>query len=307
MVFLHNEDDNLNSFSLQFKLLKKMSINDILQLSKFRLTTSVVFSAIAGYFIAGGYFNSLELLFLVLGGFMVVASSNGFNQIMEKDLDRLMQRTADRPLPKERMPLTQAYYFSLIMGSVGVLLLFMINLYCGFFGLLSVLLYVLAYTPLKRKTPFSVFVGAFPGAIPFMLGWVAVTNDFAIEAGVLFAIQFLWQFPHFWAIAWVSSDDYNRAGFKMLPSGKDKSTASKTMIYTFFLIPLTLLPVFGFTGMLELSAIGAMIAALLGLWFFTKSLILFKTLKDKDAKKLMFASFIYLPLLQLIYVFDKLL
>ena len=224
-----------------------MSVNDILQLSKFRLTTSVVFSAIAGYFIAGGVLISLELFLLVVGGFMVVASSNGFNQIMEKDLDGLMKRTADRPLPKQRMPITQAYYFSSILGSLGVLLLFMINLYCGFFGLLSVLIYVLAYTPLKRKTPFSVFVGALPGAIPFMLGWVAVTNNFAIEASILFAIQFIWQFPHFWAIAWVSNEDYSRAGFKMLPAGKDKNTASKTLIYSFFLIPLTILPVFGFT------------------------------------------------------------
>ncbi|MEC8610700.1 MAG: heme o synthase [Bacteroidota bacterium] len=284
-----------------------MSINDILQLSKFRLTTSVVFSAIAGYFIAGGYLVSLELLYLIIGGFMVVASSNGFNQIMEKDLDSLMERTSNRPLPKQRMPIIQAYYFSLIMGSFGVLLLFMINLYCGFFGLLSLLLYVLAYTPLKRKTSFSVFVGALPGAIPFMLGWVAVTNNFAIEASVLFAIQFIWQFPHFWAIAWVSNDDYNRAGFKMLPAGKDKNTASKTLIYTFFLIPLSLLPAFSFTGKLNLSAIAAVISVLLGLWFFTKALMLFKTLKDEDARKLMFASFIYLPLLQLIYVFDKLL
>lgn len=284
-----------------------MSITDILQLSKFRLTTSVVFSAIAGYFIAGGNFNSAELLFLVFGGFMVVASSNGFNQIIEKDLDSLMERTSNRPLPKQRMPIIQAYYFSVIMGALGVLLLFMINLYCGLFGLLSVILYVLAYTPLKRKTPFSVFVGAFPGAIPFMLGWVAVTNNFAIEAGILFAIQFIWQFPHFWAIAWVSNDDYNRAGFKMLPAGKDKNTASKALIYTFFLIPLTILPAFGFTGQLELSALAAIVSVLLGLWFFTKSLMLFKTLKDEDAKKLMFSSFVYLPLLQLIYIFDKLL
>lgn len=284
-----------------------MSVNDILQLSKFRLTTSVVFSAIAGYFIAGGVLISLELFLLVMGGFMVVASSNGFNQIIEKDLDGLMKRTADRPLPKQRMPITQAYYFSSILGSLGVLLLFMINLYCGFFGLLSVLIYVLAYTPLKRKTPFSVFVGALPGAIPFMLGWVAVTNNFAIEASILFAIQFIWQFPHFWAIAWVSNEDYSRAGFKMLPAGKDKNTASKTLIYSFFLIPLTILPVFGFTGQLTLSPIAAMISVLLGLWFFTKALKLFKTLDDKEAKKLMFASFIYLPLLQLIYVFDKLL
>jgi len=284
-----------------------MSLNDILQFSKIRLTTSVVFSAIAGFFIAGGVFNSIDLLYLVIGGFLVVASSNGFNQIIEKDLDKLMQRTADRPLPKSRIKVNQAFSLSVFMGSFGVFFLFMINLYCGFFGALSVLLYVLAYTPLKRTTSFSVFIGAFPGAIPFMLGWVAVTNNFSIEAGILFAIQFIWQFPHFWAIAWVCDDDYTRAGFKMLPGGKDKNTASKTLIYTLFLIPLSILPVFSFAGALEMSIVAMLSAILLGLWFFTKSLILFKTLRDEDAKKLMFASFFYLPILQLIYVIDKLL
>ena len=285
----------------------KLSINDVLQLSKIRLTTSVVFSAIAGYFIAGGIFQSFDLIALILGGFLVVASSNGFNQVIEKDLDKLMKRTEDRPLPKQRMTTNQALILSLAMGLVGVFFLFSINFYSGFFGSLSVLLYVLAYTPLKRISSFSVFVGAFPGAIPFMLGWVAVTNDFAIEACILFAIQFIWQFPHFWAIAWVSDEDYNKAGFKMLPGKKGKATAFKTLIYTLFLIPLSILPIFGFAGELEISLLAFLLAVILGLWFFTKSVMLFKTLSDEDAKKLMFASFIYLPLLQLIYVIDKLL
>lgn len=284
-----------------------MSVKDILQLSKIRLTTSVVFSAIAGYFIAGGQLQSLDLIYLILGGFLVVAASNGFNQIIEKDLDKLMKRTENRPLPDKRMSVNQALLFSILMGSLGVLLLFVINLYCGVFGALSVFLYVLAYTPLKRISSFSVFVGAFPGAIPFMLGWVAVSNDFGIEATILFAIQFIWQFPHFWAIAWVSDEDYTKAGFKMLPGQKGKSTASKALIYSFFLIPLSVLPAFGITANLQLSLVAALIAVVLGLWFLTKSLILFKTLTNEDAKKLMFASFIYLPLLQLIYVIDKLL
>ena len=284
-----------------------MSIKDILQLSKIRLTTSVVFSAIAGYFIAGGQFQSFDLVALVLGGFFVVAASNGFNQVMEKDLDKLMKRTENRPLPKQRMTTNQALILSLAMGLVGVFFLFSINMYSGVFGSLSVLLYVLAYTPLKRISSFSVFVGAFPGAIPFMLGWVAISNDFAIEAGILFAIQFIWQFPHFWAIAWVSDEDYTNAGFKMLPGEKGRATAFKTLIYTLFLIPLSVLPVFGFTGELKLSFLASLFAIILGLWFFTKSVMLFKSLTNEDAKKLMFASFIYLPLLQLIYVIDKLL
>jgi heme o synthase len=284
-----------------------LSVNDILQLSKIRLTTSVVFSAIAGYFIAGGMFQSLDLIALVLGGFFVVAASNGFNQVLEKDLDKLMKRTENRPLPKQRMTTQQALIFSISMGLVGVVLLFTINMYCGIFGSLSILLYVLAYTPLKRISSFSVFVGAFPGAIPFMLGWVAVSNDFAIEAGILFAIQFIWQFPHFWAIAWVSDEDYTKAGFKMLPGKKGRATAFKTLIYTLFLIPLSVLPFFGFTGELRLSFLACLFAIIIGLWFFTKSVMLFKSLSNADARKLMFASFIYLPLLQLIYVIDKLL
>ena len=284
-----------------------MSLNDFLQLSKIRLTTSVVFSAIAGYFIAGGMLKSLDLIALILGGFLVVSASNGFNQIIEKDLDKLMKRTEDRPLPQQRITTFQAMLLSLAMGLAGVYFLFSINFYSGFFGSLSVLLYVLAYTPLKRISSFSVFVGAFPGAIPFMLGWIAVTNHFAIEAGILFAIQFIWQFPHFWAIAWVSDDDYTKAGFKMLPGNKGKSTAFKAFMYTMFLIPLSVLPFFKFTGKLELSSIACLLTLILGLWFMTKSIYLFKTLSNEDAKKLMFSSFIYLPLLQLIYVIDKIL
>ena len=196
------------------------SFSDIVLLSKIRLTTSVVFSAVAGYFIAADHFDLVLFTYLVLGGFLVVAASNGFNQILEKKYDLLMLRTVNRPLPQERMSVRQAFLLSLIMGLTGVFLLYRINFLSGFFGTLSIILYVFAYTPLKRVSPISVFVGAFPGAIPFMLGWVAVTNDFDIEPGILFAIQFIWQFPHFWAIAWVCNEDYQKAGFKMLPEKK---------------------------------------------------------------------------------------
>lgn len=283
------------------------SFSDIVQLSKIRLTSSVVFSAIAGYFIAVNQFDWLTFLFLVLGGFLVVAASNGFNQILEKDFDKLMARTADRPLPTERMSVKEAFWISLLMGLVGVFLLYRINFLSGFFGTLSIVLYVLVYTPLKRVSPVSVFVGAFPGAIPFMLGWVVATNDFDIEPGILFAIQFIWQFPHFWAIAWVCNDDYVKAGFKMLPGEKDKSTAWKNVVYTFFLIPLSILPAFGITGSLSLSIFSSVIIGLAGLWFLSKAIKLFKELTDESAKKLMFTSFIYLPIIQLIYILDKIL
>jgi protoheme IX farnesyltransferase len=284
-----------------------MSISDVIQLSKVRLTSSVVFSAIAGYFIAGGSYDSAQLFYLIVGGFLVVASSNGFNQLIEIDLDSKMKRTENRPLPTKRMRPKEALVISLLMGSIGVLLLFLINYRSGFLGAFSVFLYVLAYTPLKRISSVSVFVGAFPGAIPFMLGWVAVSNSYDIEALILFSIQFIWQFPHFWAIAWVSSDDYQKAGFKMLPGPKDRSTAFKALIYTIFLIPISVLPVIGITEKWQLSLVAALFAIVAGLWFLTKAVKLFKTLEDTDAKKLMISSFIYLPILQLIYVIDKLL
>ena len=284
-----------------------MSISDVIQLSKVRLTSSVVFSAIAGYFIAGGSYDSLHLFYLIVGGFLVVASSNGFNQLIEIDLDSMMKRTENRPLPTKRMNPKEALLISLLMGLIGVSLLFLINFRSGFLGVFSVFLYVLAYTPLKRISSISVFVGAFPGAFPFMLGWVAVTNSYDIEALILFSIQFIWQFPHFWAIAWVSSEDYQRAGFKMLPGPKDRSTAFKALIYTIFLIPISILPVFGIAGKLQLSLVAALLAVVAGLWFLTKAVKLFKTLDDADARRLMISSFIYLPILQLIYVIDKLL
>lgn len=284
-----------------------MSISDVIQLSKVRLTSSVVFSAIAGYFIAGGSYDSLHLFYLIVGGFLVVASSNGFNQLIEIDLDSMMKRTENRPLPTKRMNPKEALLISLLMGLIGVSLLFLINFRSGFLGAFSVFLYVLAYTPLKRISSISVFVGAFPGAFPFMLGWVAVTNSYDIEALILFSIQFIWQFPHFWAIAWVSSEDYQRAGFKMLPGPKDRSTAFKALIYTIFLIPISILPVFGIAGKLQLSLVAALLAVVAGLWFLTKAVKLFKTLDDADARMLMISSFIYLPILQLIYVIDKLL
>lgn len=284
-----------------------MSISDVIQLSKLRLTSSVVFSAIAGYFIAGGSYDSLHLFYLIVGGFLVVASSNGFNQLIEIDLDSMMKRTENRPLPTKRMNPKEALLISLLMGLIGVSLLFLINFRSGFLGAFSVFLYVLAYTPLKRISSISVFVGAFPGAFPFMLGWVAVTNSYDIEALILFSIQFIWQFPHFWAIAWVSSEDYQRAGFKMLPGPKDRSTAFKALIYTIFLIPISILPVFGIAGKLQLSLVAALLAVVAGLWFLTKAVKLFKTLDDADARRLMISSFIYLPILQLIYVIDKLL
>ena len=280
-------------------------VKNIIDLSKVRLTISVVFSAVAGYFIASKSFVLIDFSLLLAGGFLVVAASNGFNQIIERQYDKLMKRTSLRPLPSNRMSAKEAYIISLIMLCVGVYLLFKINLLCGFFGFLSVLLYVLVYTPMKRISSISVLVGAFPGAIPFLLGWIAVTNELNIEALILFSIQFIWQFPHFWAIAWVCDKDYQKAGFKMLPGKKEKSTAWKIVVYTFFLMPLSILPYFSISGNLSISIYSLILILILGLWFFSKAYILLSDLSDNSAKKLMFASFIYLPLVQIIYVLDS--
>lgn len=235
---------------------------------------------------------------------MVTGSSNAFNQIIEKDLDKLMTRTQKRPLPDSRMEVNEALIFSFIMGIVGVFLLsYFINITCGVLGLIALISYTLLYTPLKKHTPFAVFVGAFPGAIPPMLGWVAATGRLDVIAFVLFSIQFIWQFPHFWAIAWVLHDDYKKAGFKMLPSlgGRNKSSAFQALVYCISLLPISLLPFFfHITGII--SSIVILIA---GIFFLSKALKLYKTLKVEDAKALMFASFIYLPVVQIAMFLDK--
>ena len=221
-----------------------------------------------------------------------------------------MTRTKNRPLPTKRISITSAFIFSLVLGLIGVFFLFTINFRCAFFGALSCLIYVIGYTPLKTSTPISGFIGAFPGAMPFMLGWVAVSNQFTLETGILFAIQFLWQFPHFWSIAWLRFDDYMKAKIQLLPSGhKDHKSAFQIVFYTFWLLPVSVSPLlleyFNINSTLDLSFIGSILIISLGLIFFIKSLKLLKTKSDSDAKKLMIWSLIYLPFLQIIYIIDK--
>jgi protoheme IX farnesyltransferase len=236
----------------------------------------------------------------------MVGASNAFNQVIERDLDALMDRTKNRPVASGNMPVTQALITAGILTLIGMALLYAINTKCAFFGGLSIFLYTSLYTPLKRLTPLSVFVGAIPGAIPFMLGWVAATDHFGIEAGTLFLIQFFWQFPHFWAIGWFLFDDYSKAGFFMLPTGKrDTATALQTILYTFWLIVASLLPFTGHTGQLHLSMYAAILLGLLGVWLLYKAFQMYHIKTDKAAKSLMFASIIYITLLQLIYIIDK--
>lgn len=279
-------------------------IQDYAQLVKLRLTMLVLFSAVAGYLLGAENFNWSQLALLVLGGFLITGSSNVFNQIIEKDTDKLMSRTANRPLPAGRMSVNEALFIAGITGMSGVFILwFFLNPLSGLLGSLALLSYVALYTPLKKISPVAVFVGAFPGAIPPMLGWVAATGKFGVEPGVLFAIQFIWQFIHFWALAWKLDDDYKKAGFRLLPSsgGKNKVTAFQILAYAVFLIPAGCLPL-----MLNISGFYATIIAILAAgWVVIKAVKFYFSCDDKDALKVMLASYLYLPLVLISYVIDK--
>ena len=279
-----------------------MTLKNFLLFTKFRLSFLVVLSALSGYLFAGG--KDIQIIvFLLLGGAFVTAASNGANQIWEKDLDKLMNRTSNRPIPTGEMSVKSAYIIVICLLIIGTILLYLINLKSALLGFAGFVSYVFLYTPLKTRTPWAVFVGAFPGAIPPFLGAIAATNEFGFLPGILFFVQFTWQFPHFWAIAWVTHDDYQKAGFNLLPSakGKSKQSAFQIMLYSLALIPFSLTPwVFNWTG-----DVTFVIASLLGIFFFYYAYKLFLNLQDSDARKLMFASFVYLPIIQFTYVFDK--
>jgi protoheme IX farnesyltransferase len=281
-------------------------IKEVIRLGKLRLSTSVVFSSVAGYLLGYQVFNWVHFFLLIIGGITVVAASNALNQMYEKDRDALMNRTKNRPLPLGTMSMRQAWITSIILLAIGLSALYVINPMTSYFGALSVVLYAIVYTPLKARTPMAVFVGAFPGAIPYMLGWVAARNDFDIETGTLFAQQFFWQFPHFWAIAWFSYDDYARAGYYLLPSRrKDRSSQLFIIVYTLWMIAVGILPAFGITGELTLSIPGAVAVFALGLWVLEKGRRLMQDSDDKTARKLMFSSIGYLTGMQIIYIIDR--
>ncbi len=248
---------------------------------------------------------------LAVGGYCMVGASNAFNQIIEKDLDKLMDRTKNRPIAAGRISVNTGLIIASALTLLGLIILYNINPKTAMFGAVSIFLYTSIYTPLKTVTPLSVFVGAIPGAIPFMLGWVAATDEFSLEAGTLFLIQFFWQFPHFWAIGWFLFDDYKKAGFFMLPTGKkDKGTALQTILYTIWLIIASLLPaIFPYIGIvgsrLYLSPISAIIVFLLGIWMLYYAFELYKKRDSKAARKLMLVSVSYITLLQLVYIADK--
>ncbi len=283
--------------------------HDFKQITKAGLAISVVFSSIAGYLLGFDEehpFSWVTLLMLIVGGYCMVGASNAYNQVIEKDLDALMDRTKNRPVPAGRMTPNVALFVASLLTIIGLVLLYLINPKTAMFGAISIFLYTSIYTPLKTVTPLSVFVGAFPGAIPFMLGWVAATNHFGIEAGTLFLIQFFWQFPHFWAIGWFLFEDYEKAGFFMLPTGKkDTKTATQIILYTLWLILTSLIPYLGYTGKLQISLLSAILVFLVGLWMLLYAVKLYHTRTAKAARTLMLVSVSYLTLLQMIYIVDK--
>ena len=288
------------SSSAQFSV--KLKVKGYADLLKLRLSALVVVSAILGYFIAPGEADLTAVVYLFLGGFLVTGASNALNQVWERDLDKLMSRTQNRPIPTGVLSVKESLFFAVCCFLIGIFLLWKINFSCAVLGAFALGSYVFVYTPLKTVSPIAVLVGAFPGSIPPMLGYVAASGTFGLEPGILFFIQFFWQFPHFWSIAWSLDDDYKKAGFKMLPSGfRDKRSAFQIMLYTAFLIPVSMLP-----WVVEISGVFSMFLAIIfGILILIPAVRLHQSLKMKYAKQVMFYSFAYLPLLLLIFFLDK--
>ena len=282
-------------------------MKDIAALFKVRLGFFVVMSAILGWFMAVESLDLNSFLLLTIGGYLLTGASNGLNQVIEKRVDGLMERTAERPLPSGRMEPWQAILYSVLAGIIGLGCLFTLNPLSGWLGVAALVSYAFIYTPLKSRSTLSVFVGAFPGALPPMIGYVAPAGDFGIEPGTLFAVQFMWQFPHFWAIAWLAHDDYQKAGYHMLPfrAGRTQQSAWQILMYTAFCIPASLLPWALPTGSPMVGNIALSVAILCGIGFMIPAVKLYRTLDRKHARQLMFASFAYLPVVQIAYVLDK--
>lgn len=278
-------------------------------MTKVGLAISVVFSTLAGYLLAVEDWQQIDfmkLMMLAVGGYCMVGASNAFNQIIEKDLDAKMDRTKNRPISSGRVSKNTAFILASALTVVGLLILYIVSPKTAMFGAISIFLYTSVYTPLKPLTPLAVFVGAFPGAIPFMLGWVAHTDHFGIEAGTLFLIQFFWQFPHFWALGWFLFNDYQKGGFYLLPTRKkDKKTALQVILYCVWLIIASLLPATGYTGRLYLSPVAAVLVLTAGLWMLYGGVQLYRKQTDKSAKTLMLISVTYITLIQIIFILDK--
>ena len=295
MVF--NQIDTVSELTFSTKLKAHIA------LMKLRLSSLVVMSAFFGFVLAKGDVFSINFIYLIIGGVFVTGSANGFNQVIEYKSDKLMDRTQSRPIPTKILSKIEASTFCSITGALGAYFLFLINFKCFLLGVLAMFLYALVYTPLKKATPFAVFIGAIPGSIPPLLGYIAISNSFDLAAGVLFIVQFFWQFPHFWALAWKLDEDYKKAGFRLLPSGRrDKKSAFQIMLYSAFLVPVSMLP-----WAAQMTGVWSMIiGVLISLVMYYPSVKLYFTLENKYATQLMFMSFFYLPILFTLYCFNQL-
>ncbi len=289
--------------SASFALASK--VKDYFQLIKFTLSFMVVFSCVVCYLLAPNVkFDLGSVLLLFIAGMLITGSANAINQAVERDTDALMKRTASRPVASGRMTQNEAFIFAIITGLIGVMIMwYWFNFSSAMLGLFSLFLYAFIYTPLKKINSIAVLVGAFPGALPCLIGWVAGTDEFSTGGWILFGIQFLWQFPHFWAIAWIAHKDYLTAGFKLLPSdkGPTKFTAVQTIIYSMLMIPVGMLPYY-----YKISGITSMwIVMICNLWMVYVSVMLFIKMDVGAAKKVMFSSYFYLMIVLLALLFDK--
>lgn len=279
---------------------------DYSMLLKPNLSFMVVFSSVIGYLLAPGIaFDWMNVFVLFTGGILVTGGANTINQVLEREGDKLMNRTQNRPIPQERISVAEGWMVAGVSGITGAMLLgYYFNPLTGILSFISLILYGFAYTPMKRVHPVAVLIGAIPGALPPLLGWVAATGSLGLGGWVLFLIQFFWQFPHYWAIAWVGYDEYQKAGISMLPSQErsSKFTAMQCMFYSIVLIPISLVPRYvGMTG-----NIGMWVMILCGAMYFAATVAFFIKNDYKSAKRVMFASFIYLPVTLLALVLDKL-
>ena len=301
------QNNKTTTYRLDLKDLVLTRVRAYSQLIKMRLALLVVFSAVFGYMMAPNVvgFDLMTLVWLSLGGILVTGASNTLNQVFEIEYDAQMTRTSKRPLVQQTVGVTEAVIFALVcgVGGIAILAIMFEGIVPALLGIIALLSYAFVYTPMKRVSPLAVLIGAFPGAMPPLIGWAAATGSLEPGAWILFLIQFIWQFPHFWAIGWLQAEQYEKAGFKMLPgnTGRSKYTASLVLVYTLLLVPVGLLPYS--LGMIGPITLAVLVAA--GLGFSFMSFKLFRNMNPKAALGVMFASFFYLPIIQIGMMIDK--